>query len=82
MLKSLIQNVWLRFSSKYGFLFYPIKNDFEAKKYRIIDTDNYLIEYPFIIPMEQKKIYSDYYLEISREENRFKNQIQELIKES
>lgn len=32
----------LRFSSKYGFLFYPIKNDFEAKKYRIIDTDNYL----------------------------------------
>lgn len=69
----------LRFSSKYGFLFFPCRNYFESKKYVIIDTDNYLIEYPFNISEEQEQNYSAYCLQMSEEEKRFKTHIWELI---
>ena len=62
----------LRFSSKYGILFYPCKDKSEPKKYKIMDTDNYLTEVPFMIPMEQTNTYNDYCNQMLMEEENFK----------
>lgn len=61
----------LRFSSKHGILIYPTQSIAEPKKYKIIDTDNYLTEFPFIIPIEQTGSYNDYCVKIIKEEDRF-----------
>ena len=65
----------MRFSSKHGILFYPSKCTAEPKKYKIIDTDNYLTEFPFIIPMEQTNTYNEYCDQTLMEEERFKTLI-------
>lgn len=62
----------LRFSSKHGILFYPCKDKSEPKKYKIMDTDNYLTEVPFMIPMEQTNTYNDYCNQMLMEEENFK----------
>lgn len=62
----------MRFSSKHGILFYPSKDTAEPKKYKIIDTDNYLTEFPFMIPMERTNTYNEYCDQMLKEEKCFK----------
>ena len=42
------------------------------KKYKIIDTDSYLTEAPFVIPREKTNTYDDYCKQMLMEEERFK----------
>ncbi|MGP1521362.1 MAG: 5-methylcytosine restriction system specificity protein McrC [Treponema sp.] len=62
----------LRFSSKHGLLFYPSKDDVLPKKYRIIETDSYLTEVPFVVPKERANTYNDYCFEMLKKEEEFK----------
>ena len=61
----------LRFSSKHGLLFYPSKDEVGLKTYRIIETDSYLSEVPFVVPKERVNTYNDYCLEMLKKEEEF-----------
>ena len=69
----------LRFSSKHGLLFYPSKDEVLPKKYKIIHTDSYLTEVPFIVPKEKENTYNAYCQEMLEAEEHFKSLILENV---
>ena len=69
----------LRFSSKHGLLFYPSKDEVLPKKYKIIRTDSYLTEVPFIVPKEKENTYNAYCQEMLEAEEHFKSLILENV---
>ena len=69
----------LRFSSKHGLLFYPSKDEVLPKKYKIIHTDSYLTEVPFIVPKEKENTYNAYCQEMLKAEEHFKSLILENV---